>query len=80
MKYVYLLNNKNTNCFVRLMGDFENRHYVVNPEEATEMSLRKAKSIIKKFKHPENWQLIKKKKTSFLRTKKGDCYVKNCKK
>ncbi len=70
MKYFYLLNNKNTGCYLRYLKDLEYRHYVLDSKDATKFTIFEAKKMLKKFKHPENWVIVRAKKIDSLRTSK----------
>ena len=67
MKYFYLLNNKNTNCYLRYIEDINYKHYVRDYEDATRFTLPAAKELRSRFRHPENWRIIRKRESVFLR-------------
>lgn len=55
----YVLKNKNHNTYLRYIKRLNFKHYVINQDEATVFDKTEAKKMLKKFKHPENWELIK---------------------
>ncbi len=59
-KYEYLLAHKNNNVYLRYIGEY--KHYVKDIEDASTFTLRKAKALLKKYKYPENWVIVKREK------------------
>lgn len=57
----YILQNKNTKVYLKLHKQINLKHYVVDIEEATKFTYREAYDIKKKYKHPENWSIRKRK-------------------
>lgn len=57
----YILQNKNTGVFLKLYKSINFKHYVVDIGEATNFTYRQAYDIKKKYKHPENWMIRKRK-------------------
>lgn len=55
----YILRNKNTEMFLKLYKDIDFKHYVLDIEDATRFTYRQAYNLKKKYKHPENWEIIK---------------------
>lgn len=53
----YVLRHKNNNVYLKRFGDIKLNHYVFNIKDATKFDRRNANSMLKKFKHPENWEL-----------------------
>lgn len=56
MKYV--LRNKNYGTYLKYLKDIRYKHYILNKYEATVYTLSEANKMLKRFKHPENWELI----------------------
>ncbi len=57
----YILQNKNTKMFLKLYKRINFKHYVVDISDATKFTYREAYDIKKKYKHPENWLILKRK-------------------
>lgn len=55
----YILQNKNTKMFLKLYKSINFKHYVIDVGEATKFTYRQAYDIKKKYKHPENWMIRK---------------------
>lgn len=56
MKYV--LRNKNTKMYLKYLKTIRFKHYVMDKAEATTLNKTEVKAMLKKFKHPENWEII----------------------
>lgn len=56
MKYV--LKNKNTKMYLKYFKTIRFKHYVMNKDEATVLNTTEVKAMLKKFKHPENWEIV----------------------
>lgn len=67
-----ILKHRYNRVYLKLFSDGF-KHYVVNIEEATRFDSTKAKSILKKFKHPENWEIIKEPLQSSKKLKRYKC-------
>ena len=61
-EYEYLLNNKNTGMYLRYIKDNDLPHYVRDVQDASIFTLKEALSFLEKYKHPENWVIVKRKK------------------
>jgi hypothetical protein len=57
MKYV--LRNKNTKTYLKYLKTIRWKHYVLNRDEATVLNATEVKRMLKTFKHPENWEIVK---------------------
>lgn len=55
----YILRNKNTECYLKEFKKIRLNHYTINKEEATIYNTTEVKTKLSKFKHPENWEVIK---------------------
>ena len=53
----YIIKHRKTNIYLKRFGDIDLNHYVPDIKEATKFDRRNANSMLKKFKHPENWEL-----------------------
>lgn len=57
---IYILKNKNTGVLLKYFKKIDFKHYVFTFEEATHFrTLKAAKQMKNKYKHPENWEIIK---------------------
>ena len=56
MKKNRILKHKYNKVYLKLFSDGF-KHYVVDVDEATRFDSVKAKAVMKKFKHPENWEI-----------------------
>ena len=61
-RYEYFLNHKDTKMFLRYIKENNQKHYVRDIEDASVFTIKQAKAWIKKFKHPENWVIIRRKR------------------
>jgi len=55
----YILRNKNTKCYLKYLKRIRFKHYTLDKEEATVFNTTEVKKMLNKFKHPENWEVIK---------------------
>lgn len=59
IKHINTNNLRHTNVFVKYYSDIDFKHYVFKIDEATHFESRKrAKEIIRKFKHPDLWEIM----------------------
>lgn len=59
IKHINTNNLRHTNVFVKYYSDIDLKHCVYNIDEATRFATkRSAKSIIRKFKHPDLWEIM----------------------
>ena len=56
-KMEYVIKHKTNNVYLKRFGNIKLNHYVVDINEATKFDRRNGNNMIKKFKHPENWEL-----------------------
>ena len=64
-----VLKNKNYNTYLKYIKRLRLKRYILNIDEATLYTKTEANKMIKKFKHPENWEVIK---ISVTELKKND--------
>ena len=56
----YIIKNKNTGALLKYFRDIEFKHYVFTIKEATHfIKYKQAYTIKRKYKHPENWEIIR---------------------
>jgi hypothetical protein len=55
----YILKNKNYGTYLKYIKSIRYKHYVLDRAEATIYDLTQAKAMKNRFKHPENWEIIK---------------------
>lgn len=48
---------KDKDVYLKRFGNIKLNHYVVDIREATKFDRRNANIMLKKFKHPENWDI-----------------------
>lgn len=48
---------KGYNIYLKRYGNLDLNHYVFKIEEATKFDRRNGKAMLRKFRHPENWEL-----------------------
>lgn len=48
---------ENQDVYLNRFGNLGLNHYVVDINEATKFDRRNGNNMVKKFKHPENWEL-----------------------
>lgn len=53
-----VLKNKNYNTYLKYYKKIKFKHYVVDINDATIFNKTEAKEMLKKFRHPENWEII----------------------
>ena len=53
----YVIRHKTNNVYLKRFGNIKLNHYVVDINEATKFDRRNANIMLKKFKHPENWDI-----------------------
>lgn len=59
VKHINTNNLRHTNMFLKYYSDIDLKHCVYNIDEATHFETkRSAKSIIRKFKHPDLWEIM----------------------
>lgn len=59
IKHINTNNLRHTNMFLKYFSDIDFKHYVFKINEATHFESRKrAKEIIRKFKHPDLWEIM----------------------
>lgn len=54
-----VLRNKNYKTYVKYYKKIKFKHYVPTKEEATVFNKTEATKMLSKFKHPENWEIIR---------------------
>lgn len=55
----FILKNINTHTYLNYMKNIDFRHYTCDATEATRFCSRsECNKMLKKFKHPENWEII----------------------
>lgn len=57
--YKYILKHKKLGVHLNYKKSSDFNHYVHNSEEATLFTYEEAKERQMRFKHPENWEIIK---------------------
>ena len=67
MKYYYLLHHNDTKMYLKYLDDIDYKHYVRDCSDATRFTLPAAKKMRKKFKHPENWAIVRVKESCSYR-------------
>ena len=55
----YILRNKNYGTYLNYLKRIRFKHYVASKEEATIFNTTEAKRMLSKFKHPENWEIVR---------------------
>lgn len=59
VKHININNLRHTNIFLKYFSDIDFKHYVFNIDDATHFKTRKrAKEMIRKFKHPDLWEIV----------------------
>lgn len=59
IKHINTNNLRHTNMFLKYFSDIDFKHYVFKINESTHFESRKrAKEIIRKFKHPDLWEIM----------------------
>ena len=53
----YVIRHKKNNVYLKRFENINLNHYVVDMKEATKFDRRNANIMLKKFKHPENWDI-----------------------
>lgn len=53
----YVIRHKKNNVYLKRFENINLNHYVVDMKEATKFDRRNGNITLKKFKHPENWEL-----------------------
>ena len=53
----YVIRHKTNNVYLKRFGNIKLNHYVVDINEATKFDRRNVNIMLKKFKHPENWDI-----------------------
>lgn len=54
----YILKHKMNRVFLKFYKSLNYHHYVCDPLDATKFDKKQANIWLKKFKHPENWELV----------------------
>ena len=60
MKKYYLIKHKKNRVYLKYFRNIKYKHYVLDCNEATGFTKSEANKIIKKYKYPENWELVEK--------------------
>lgn len=60
MKKYYLIKHKKNKVYLKYFRNIKYKHYVLDCNEATGFTKSEANKIIKKYKYPENWELVEK--------------------
>lgn len=59
VKHINTNNLRHTNMFLKYFSDIDFKHYVFRIDEATHFeSKKRAKEIMRKFKHPDLWEIV----------------------
>ena len=59
VKHININTLRHTNIFLKYYSDIDFKHYVFKLEEATHFETKKrAKAMIRKFKHPDLWEIV----------------------
>lgn len=53
----YVIKHRKNNVYLKRFGNIKLNHYVVDINEATKFDRRNGNIMLRKFKHPENWEL-----------------------
>lgn len=56
----YLIKHKKNRVYLKYFKSIRFKHYVVDCNEATRFTKKEANQIIKRYKYPENWELVEK--------------------
>lgn len=60
VKHINTHNLRHKNMFLKYYANIDFRHCVFRVQEATHFETRdKAKQIMKKFKHPDLWEIVR---------------------
>lgn len=55
----WILKNKNHNTYLKYYKRIKLKHYVVDINDATIFNTTEVKQMLNRFKHPENWEMVR---------------------
>lgn len=56
----YLIKHKKNRVYLKYFKSIRFKHYILDCKEATGFTKKEANQIIKRYKYPENWELVEK--------------------